>query len=98
MTRTGQPAMRAGTASMIAVEGSGAVPAGTYRPTASSGTIMRSQTTPGAVSRRSGASVCASWKRVTVSIARVERGVLLRRQRRLAPRRIPRASLRTMSS
>jgi hypothetical protein len=28
-TRTGQPAMRAGTASMMAVDGSGAVPAGT---------------------------------------------------------------------
>ena len=37
-TRTRQPASRAGTASMIAVEGSGAVPAGTYRPTASRAT------------------------------------------------------------
>ena len=35
----------------MAVEGSGAVPAGTYRPTAPSGTIMRSQITPGEVSR-----------------------------------------------
>ena len=30
MTRVAQPAMRAGTASMMAAEGSGAVPAGTY--------------------------------------------------------------------
>src|SRR6185437_4419667 len=33
-TRRGQPAMRAGTASMTTAEGSGADPAGTYRPTA----------------------------------------------------------------
>ena len=59
MIRRGHPAIRAGTASMIAVEGSGAVPAGTYRPTASIGTSIRSQTTPGAVSTRIGALVCA---------------------------------------
>ena len=69
-TRTGQPAMRAGTASMIAVDGSGAVPAGTYRPTAPSGTIMRSQVTPGDVSMLTGCSTCRSWNSVTVSMAR----------------------------
>ena len=70
MTRTGQPAMLAGTASISAVEGRGAVPAGTYSPTDSSATVMRSQTTPGAVSSRNGGSFCSSWKRVIVSIAR----------------------------
>ena len=60
MTRTGQPAIAAGTASMMAVEGSGAEPAGTYSPTARSGTLMRSQSTPGAVSRRSGAGTWAA--------------------------------------
>ena len=48
----GHPAMRAGTASMMAVEGSGADPAGTYRPTLSIGRVMRSQRTPGMVSTR----------------------------------------------
>ena len=37
MARALQPAMRAGTASMMAVEGSGAEPAGTYSPTLSIG-------------------------------------------------------------
>jgi hypothetical protein len=37
---------------MIAVDGSGALPAGTYRPTAAIGLLIRSQTTPGAVSTR----------------------------------------------
>ncbi len=37
IARTGQPAIAAGTASMMAVEGSGAEPAGTYRPTARTG-------------------------------------------------------------
>ncbi len=32
-TRCGQPASSAGTASMMAVDGSGATPAGTYNPT-----------------------------------------------------------------
>ncbi len=58
-TRSGQPASAAGTASMMAVEGNGAEPAGTYRPTARTGTWMRSQSTPGAVSTRSGAGSCA---------------------------------------
>ena len=43
MIRTGQAASAAGTASMIAVEGNGALPAGTYRPTASIGWLIRSQ-------------------------------------------------------
>src|ERR1700731_2649498 len=60
ITRTGQPAIAAGTPSMIAVEGNGADPAGTYRPTARTGTLMRSQTTPGAVSTRSGSGLCAA--------------------------------------
>ncbi len=47
-------AIAAGTASMIAVEGRGAEPAGTYSPTAVSGTLSRSHSTPGAVSMRSG--------------------------------------------
>jgi hypothetical protein len=58
--RSGQPAIAAGTASMIAVEGSGAEPAGTYKPTARIGTLRRSQTTPGAVSTRSGAGIWAA--------------------------------------
>src|SRR5882757_4787376 len=60
MIRTGQPAIAAGTANMIAVEGNGAEPAGTYSPTARTGTLMRSHTTPGAVSTRSGAAPCAA--------------------------------------
>ena len=40
----------------IAVEGSGADPAGTYSPTARIGTLIRSHTTPGAVSTRSAAA------------------------------------------
>ncbi len=70
MMRNSQPAMAAGTASMMAVEGSGAVPAGTYRPTARMGTLKRSHTTPAAVSTRSGAAPCAEWKRCTFDIAR----------------------------
>ncbi len=46
-TRRGQPARRAGTASMITAEGRGAEPAGTYRPTAPIARVMRSQRTPG---------------------------------------------------
>src|SRR5450432_3021794 len=63
ITRTGQAAMAAGTASMMAVEGNGAEPEGTYRPTARMGTLKRSQSTPGAVSTRSGAGICAAWNR-----------------------------------
>src|ERR1019366_5438517 len=57
MTRTGQPAIAAGTASMMALEGSGAEPAGTYSPTARTGTLMRSHSTPREVSMRSGAAL-----------------------------------------
>src|SRR6202043_457384 len=68
--RTGQAAMAAGTPSMMAVEGSGADPAGTYRPTARIGTLKRSHTTPGAVSTRSGLGTCAEWNCLTLEIAR----------------------------
>jgi hypothetical protein len=70
MARSGHPAIRAGTASMMAVEGSGAEPAGTYRPTRLIGRVMRSQRTPGMVSTDSGCGSCASWKRVTLVTAR----------------------------
>ena len=60
MARAGQPATRAGTASMMAVDGSGAEPAGTYSPTLPIGRVMRSQTTPGMVSTDSGGETCAS--------------------------------------
>src|SRR5271163_404227 len=70
ITRTGQPASAAGTASIRAVEGRGAEPAGTYRPTAPIGTLIRSQTTPGAVSTLKGAGICAAWNRWMVCIAR----------------------------
>lgn len=49
-TICGQPASRAGTPSISAVDGSGAEPAGTYRPTRRIGRSTRSQRTPGAVS------------------------------------------------
>src|SRR5450631_3875736 len=60
ITRTGQAATAAGTASMSAVDGKGATPAGTYRPTARIGTLKRSHVTPGAVSMRSGRGICAA--------------------------------------
>ena len=60
ITRTGQAAMSAGTPSMMAVEGSGAEPAGTYSPTARIGTLKRSHSTPGEVSMRSGFGSCAA--------------------------------------
>ena len=60
MTRTGQAAMAAGTPNMMAVEGSGADPAGTYSPTARIGTLKRSHSTPAAVSMRNGREVCAA--------------------------------------
>ena len=53
----------------MAVEGSGALPAGTYRPTAPTGRVRRSQTTPGEVSTRTGLVSCASWKRETLAAA-----------------------------
>ena len=49
-TTSRQPARRAGTPSISAVDGSGAVPAGTYRPTRGIGRTMRAQLTPSAVS------------------------------------------------
>src|SRR5271168_1297000 len=67
---TGHRASAAGTASMMAVEGRGADPAGTYKPTARMGTLKRSQITPGDVSTRSGGETCAAWKLRTLSIAR----------------------------
>src|ERR1700691_1120642 len=67
---TGHCASAAGTANMMAVDGKGAEPAGTYRPTARMGTLKRSQITPGDVSTRIGGEDCSAWKRRTVSIAR----------------------------
>ena len=60
IARALQPAIRAGTASMMAVDGSGADPAGTYRPTLVIGRVMRSHTTPGIVSTMSGCDSCAA--------------------------------------
>ena len=54
-TRSGQPASRAGTPSINAVENSGALPAGTYKPTHEMGRCTCSHKTPGAVSIRAGA-------------------------------------------
>ena len=45
---------------LIAADGSGALPAGTYRPTASSGCATRRQLTPGIVSTLISAGRCAS--------------------------------------
>src|SRR5690606_1060970 len=50
ITTSAQPASRAGTPSISTVDGSGALPAGTYRPTRRIGRAMRAQRTPGAVS------------------------------------------------
>mmetsp|Transcript_2058 Transcript_2058/g.9325 ORF Transcript_2058/g.9325 Transcript_2058/m.9325 type:complete len:236 (-) Transcript_2058:328-1035(-) len=56
------PAIMAGTASMSAVDGSTAVPPGTYRPTAPMGRLTRLHLTPGMVSTSTSAtSFCASW-------------------------------------
>jgi hypothetical protein len=60
-TTSGQPASRAGTPSMSAVDGSGALPAGTYRPTRAIGRRIRSQRTPGAVSTAYGTAIPARW-------------------------------------
>ena len=49
-TRVGQPAIMAGIANIIAVEGSIAVPPGTYRPTDSIARVCFSHVTPGMVS------------------------------------------------
>ena len=62
--------MRAGTASITTVEGSGAVPAGAYRPTAPIGRISRSQRTPGMVSTARGITRCAAWNACTLAMAR----------------------------
>jgi len=81
MIRAGHPAMAAGTASMMAVEGSGAEPAGTYRPTARIGTLIRSHCTPGAVfdaqRRRHLRRVKAMYGRYRA----LDGGILLRTQR-----------------
>jgi len=62
--------MRAGTASIHTVEGSGALPAGAYRPTRSIGRMSCSQRTPGAVSSATGCGDCARWNASTRAIAR----------------------------
>src|SRR3546814_12263000 len=49
-TTSGQPARRAGMPSISTVDGNGALPAGTYRPTRPIGRTTRSHSTPGAVS------------------------------------------------
>ena len=72
---------------MIAVEGRGAEPAGTYRPTAPIGRIRRSQRTPGAVSTRQRrrqlrARGSASRSRSPRSIAAAAVAVRVRRARR----------------
>mmetsp|Transcript_3742 Transcript_3742/g.15167 ORF Transcript_3742/g.15167 Transcript_3742/m.15167 type:complete len:204 (+) Transcript_3742:969-1580(+) len=60
-TTFSHPAMDAGTASMSAVDGSTAVPPGTYRPTAPMGRLTRLHLTPGIVSTSTSAtSFCAS--------------------------------------
>jgi len=61
-TISGQPASWAGIASISAVDGSGALPAGTYSPTGLIGRRMRSQSTPGAVSSPYGCGMPARWK------------------------------------
>mmetsp|Transcript_18129 Transcript_18129/g.45026 ORF Transcript_18129/g.45026 Transcript_18129/m.45026 type:complete len:268 (+) Transcript_18129:734-1537(+) len=69
-TTVAQPAMRAGTASMSAVEGSTAEPPGTYSPTAPMGRLTRRQRTPGMVSTSTSAtSFCASWNFLMFSYA-----------------------------
>lgn len=55
---------------MIAAEGKGAVPAGTYKPTESSAWLSRSQWTPGIVCTDIGEGNCASWKQRTLLMAR----------------------------
>ncbi len=69
-TRCGQFAIRAGTASITTADGSGAEPAGTYRPTAAIGRMIRSHFTPGMVSICMGCGICAAWNRCTLSMAR----------------------------
>ena len=64
-TRVWQPAIMAGIANIIAVEGSIAVPPGTYRPTDSIARVCFSHITPGIV------SICmagCSWARWNCSI------------------------------
>ena len=57
-----QPASCAGIASISAVEGNGALPAGTYSPTGLIGRSTRSQRTPGAVSSAYARGMPARWK------------------------------------
>mmetsp|Transcript_16424 Transcript_16424/g.51045 ORF Transcript_16424/g.51045 Transcript_16424/m.51045 type:complete len:261 (+) Transcript_16424:418-1200(+) len=60
-TRVEHPAIMAGTDSMSAVEGSTAVPPGTYNPTRSIARLTRPHTTPGIVSTGFISIFCASW-------------------------------------
>ena len=98
MARAAQPAMRAGTASMMAVEGSGAEPAGTYRPTLSIGRVMRSQRTPGMVSTTSGGGDLRFVKARDVGDGAFERRDLRGASARRALRGIPPRSTRRSSS
>ena len=56
-----QPASTAGVASISAVDGSGAEPAGTYRPTRRIGRTRRPVTTPGPASISQGVVAPAAW-------------------------------------
>lgn len=56
-------------ASMMTVEGRGALPAGTYKPTAGMGRRMRSQRTPGMTSSAMGWPNCSAWKARTLAMA-----------------------------
>ena len=65
-----QPAILAGMASISAVEGSTAVPPGTYRPTAPMGLETRRHLTPGMVSTSTSARpACAWWNAAMLSYA-----------------------------
>src|ERR1700730_4064293 len=83
-TRVGQAVMRAGTASMITVEGRGALPAGTYRPTALRGRSSCSQRTPGSMSSASGWGNWAAWNACTLVIARSRAAICPRASERRA--------------
>ena len=62
-TRVRHPAIMAGIANIIAVEGNMAVPPGTYRPTDSIPRVCFSQTTPAIVSTCKGGCTWARWNR-----------------------------------
>src|SRR3546814_8081462 len=67
-TTSAQPAKRAGTPNIKAVDGSGAEPAGTYNPTRAIGRITRPQRTPGAVSSEERTSELQSLMRTPYAV------------------------------